>query len=155
MSTREISLSGKSKGVVVGSTEPRPGFEQTYQLGKELGHGSFSTVREGTHKVCVSLGVGSRTKRCIACCVVNHTAACFNMLLGRCFRVCTTATPPPAAAAGVHVCRGGGTSVYLQCLLKLNSLSRREGIGCGGGVLSIHTRVSWTKCLLGVVTIIV
>ncbi|CAM9751628.1 unnamed protein product, partial [Ectocarpus sp. 12 AP-2014] len=50
VSTREISLSGKSKGGAVGSSEPRPGFEQTYQLGKELGHGSFSTVREGTHK---------------------------------------------------------------------------------------------------------
>lgn len=26
-------------------------FEDIYQLGKELGHGSFSTVREGVHKV--------------------------------------------------------------------------------------------------------
>ncbi|CAM9885186.1 unnamed protein product [Ectocarpus sp. 6 AP-2014] len=50
VSTRDISLGGKSKGGAVGSSEPRPGFEQTYQLGKELGHGSFSTVREGTHK---------------------------------------------------------------------------------------------------------
>lgn len=29
----------------------RPAFEESYQLGKELGHGSFSTVREGTSKV--------------------------------------------------------------------------------------------------------
>lgn len=29
----------------------RPTFEESYQLGKELGHGSFSTVREGISKV--------------------------------------------------------------------------------------------------------
>lgn len=106
MSTREISLGGKSKGGSVGSSEPRPGFEQTYQLGKELGHGSFSTVREGTHKVCLFL---CAVVQCIACCVVKHAAACFKMMLGRCCRVCIT--PPAAAAAGVHVCRGGGTSL--------------------------------------------
>ncbi|CAB1102722.1 unnamed protein product [Ectocarpus sp. CCAP 1310/34] len=49
VSIREISLTKSNVGAV-GSSEPRPGFEQMYQLGKELGHGSFSTVREGTHK---------------------------------------------------------------------------------------------------------
>lgn len=36
---------------MAGGGEARPSFEETYQLGKELGHGSFSTVREGVHKV--------------------------------------------------------------------------------------------------------
>lgn len=31
--------------------QKRATFEDSYQLGKELGHGSFSTVREGTCKV--------------------------------------------------------------------------------------------------------
>lgn len=51
MSAREVSLGKMVQGGSVGSSDPRPSFEQTYQLGKELGHGSFSTVREGTHKV--------------------------------------------------------------------------------------------------------
>lgn len=34
-----------------GGADRRARFEETYQLGKELGHGSFSTVREGVHKV--------------------------------------------------------------------------------------------------------
>ncbi|CAM9494363.1 unnamed protein product [Pylaiella littoralis] len=50
VSAREVSLSKKAPSGSVGSAEPRPSFEDTYQLGKELGHGSFSTVREGTHK---------------------------------------------------------------------------------------------------------
>lgn len=56
MSAREVTLGKKVKSGSVGSSDPRPSFEQTYQLGKELGHGSFSTVREGTHKVCVGDG---------------------------------------------------------------------------------------------------
>lgn len=48
-SAREATL--PSIGNNTGGGEPRQPFEATYQLGKELGHGSFSTVREGTHKV--------------------------------------------------------------------------------------------------------
>lgn len=51
MSAREVTLGKKVQSGSVGSSEPRASFEETYQLGKELGHGSFSTVREGTHKV--------------------------------------------------------------------------------------------------------
>lgn len=52
VTAREVTLNKKVLSGSVGSGEPRPSFEKTYQLGKELGHGSFSTVREGTHKVC-------------------------------------------------------------------------------------------------------
>eukprot|EP00752_Nemacystus_decipiens_P004111 g3761.t1 len=51
VSAREVALGAKVQSGSAGSSDPRPSFEQTYQLGKELGHGSFSTVREGTHKV--------------------------------------------------------------------------------------------------------
>lgn len=40
--------------------ERRAPFEETYQLGKELGHGSFSTVREGVHKVRTLFGLAYR-----------------------------------------------------------------------------------------------
>lgn len=36
---------------VVSGGKKRATFEESYQLGKELGHGSFSTVREGTSRV--------------------------------------------------------------------------------------------------------
>lgn len=42
---------GGVPGVIGGKSHER--FEDVYQLGKELGHGSFSTVREGVHKVRV------------------------------------------------------------------------------------------------------
>lgn len=51
VSAREVTLGKTIQSGSVGPNDPRLGFEQTYQLGKELGHGSFSTVREGTHKV--------------------------------------------------------------------------------------------------------
>lgn len=50
-SAREVPSANNKAGAGAGETRPR--FEETYQLGKELGHGSFSTVREGTHKVCL------------------------------------------------------------------------------------------------------
>lgn len=57
MSAREVTLGKNVQSGTLGSSDPRASFEQTYQLGKELGHGSFSTVREGTHKVRVFVRV--------------------------------------------------------------------------------------------------
>lgn len=58
--------------------ERRPPFEETYQLGKELGHGSFSTVREGVHKVRLLFLFVFRRH---SCCVTKLQLICCMILL--------------------------------------------------------------------------